>query len=52
MRCFDTKPLIALATAPEDQDDSWYKDAEQAGQYMTANSESGEIVIYVTASAP
>ena len=49
MRRFDTKPLIALATAPEDQDDPWYKDAEQAVQYMTANSESDEIVIYVSA---
>lgn len=49
MRRFDTKSLIAFATAPEDQDDPWYKDAEQAVQYMTANSESDEIVIYVIA---
>jgi len=50
MRRFDTRPLIALATAPEDQDDPWYKEAELAIQYMKANSESDEIVIY--ASAP
>ncbi|WP_415383877.1 hypothetical protein [Pseudomonas aeruginosa] len=50
MRRFDTKPLIALATAPEDQDDPWYVYAEQAVHYMTANSDSDEIVIY--ASAP
>ena len=49
MRRFDTKPLIALATAPEDQGDPWYNSAEQAVQYMTANSESDEIVIYVSA---
>jgi len=49
MRRFDTRPLIAFATAPEDQDDPWYKDAEQAVQYMKANSESDEIVIYVSA---
>lgn len=49
MRRFDTKSLIALATAPEDQDDPWYKDAEHAVPYMTANSESDEIVIYVSA---
>lgn len=49
MRRFDTKPLIALATAPKDQDDPWYVNAEQAVQYITANAESDEIVIYVSA---
>lgn len=49
MRRFDTKSLIALATAPSDQDDPWYVSAEQAVQYMTANSESAEVVIYVSA---
>lgn len=49
MRRFDPKPLIALATAPGDQDDPWYMNAEQAMQYMTANAESAEVVIYVSA---
>lgn len=45
---FDTKPLI-VSTAPEDQDEPWYKGAEQAVQFMRANSKSDEIVIYVCA---
>ena len=50
MRRIEISPFIAFDTPPEDQDDPWYVNAEQAVQYMRANSAADEIVIY--ASAP
>lgn len=48
---FEPKELIALATAPVDQNDRWYTDAEQAMQYMAAISKADEMVIYAAAPA-
>ncbi|EOE3927930.1 TPA: hypothetical protein ACP3ZE_004006 [Pseudomonas aeruginosa] len=51
MRRFEAKDLIALATAPMNPDDHWYVDAEQASQYLVANANADEIVIYASAPA-
>jgi len=50
MRRFESKDLIAIATAPAGEETSWLAEAEKSVQFMKANAVAAEIVIY--ASAP
>jgi hypothetical protein len=51
MRRFESKDLIAIATAPAGEETSWLTEAENSVQFMKANAAAAEIVIYASAPA-